>query len=196
MTGDITIESKLIPSFGGVFRSLLAEEAVYRPVYNGTGVITLESSLGGFHVFDLAGDTWILEPGAYWASDGSVQVSFVRERFLTALWAGEGWIYLQTKVSGKGKVVVTTRGPVEEIQLAKGTRVVTEERCVICRTSNVSFSVRRPTKNFLGKYTSGENWVRVYEGIGTILLNPAPYWRYRLFAGRGGGSDYPARFSS
>jgi uncharacterized protein (AIM24 family) len=193
LTGDVTIHSELIPSIGGLIKSLLADEAVYRPTYTGTGVITLESSLGGFHMLDLKGESWILEPGTYWASEGSVNVGFHRESLLTSLWAGEGLIYLQTRVSGYGKVVVTTCGPVEEIQLERGRKVVAEGKYVICRSADVSLKIRRPTKTYLGKYTAGEGLVRVYEGTGRILLNPTPYWRYRMFTERGGDPDYPSR---
>src|SRR5262245_30244444 len=53
LTGDITIRSKLVPSLGGLVKSLLANEAVYRPTYTGTGTVTLESTVGGFHVLEL-----------------------------------------------------------------------------------------------------------------------------------------------
>ena len=80
LIGDIAIHSKLIPSFVGMVSSLMADESVYRPTYTGTGIITLESSLGGFHVFRLRGESWILERGAYWASEGAIEVKFHRER--------------------------------------------------------------------------------------------------------------------
>jgi len=195
-TGDIKIHSQLVPSLGGLIKSLLADEAVYRPTYTGTGVITLESSLGGFHVLDLRGESWILERGTYWASDGSVDINFHRERLSTALWAGEGPIYLQTKVRGYGKVVLTTRGPVEEIALGEGKRLAAEGNYVIARTGDVSFKVRRSTKNFFGRFTAGEGFVRVYEGSGRILLNPAPYWRYRIFTERGGDPNNPSHTTS
>jgi uncharacterized protein (AIM24 family) len=196
LTGDIVIHSRLMPSVGGLIKSLLADEAVYRPTYSGTGVITLESTLGGFHVLDLAGESWILERGTYWASEGSVDVSYRRERLITGLWAGEGLVYLQTKVSGYGKVVVATRGPVEEIVLEKGKQVAAEGKYVICRTADVAFKVRRSTKNFFGRFTSGEGFVRTYEGPGKVILNPAPYWRYRVFTERAGDTDFPSRATS
>jgi hypothetical protein len=31
--------------------------------------------------------------------------------------------------------------------------------------------------------TSGEGLVRLYEGSGTVIMAPMPYWRQRLFAG-------------
>lgn len=192
LTGDISVHSQLIPSLGALIRSMFADESIYRPTYSGTGVITLESSLGGFHMLELNGESWILERGAYWASEGSVDVSFHREPVGTSIWAGEGLIYLQTRVRGEGKVVLATRGPVEEFVLGPGKSVAAEGKYVIARTADVSFKVRRTTRNFFGKYTSGEGMVRVYEGTGRILLNPSPYWRYRIFTERGGNPDSPA----
>jgi uncharacterized protein (AIM24 family) len=193
LQGDITAHSPLIPSFGGLFKSLIADEAVYRPTYSGTGIITLESSLGGFHIIEPKGESWILERGTYWASEGSIDVSFHREKVIPSLWAGEGFIYLQTKVKGEGKVVLSTKGPVETIHLEEGQRVVAEGKTVICRTASVRFSVRRPTKNLMGRITSGEDLVRVFEGRGTVILNPAPYWRYRIFNNRSTDFDHPSR---
>jgi uncharacterized protein (AIM24 family) len=185
MTGNIMLHSRLVPSVGGLIKSLLAEESVYRPTYTGTGLLTLESSYGGFHVIELEGESWILEKGTYWASDGSVDVTFHRERVLTSLWAGEGLVYLQTQVRGHGKVVITSTGPIEEITLEAGKTFVVEGKYVVGRTASVSYKLRRATKSFLGKYTAGEGLVRVYGGPGRILLNPAPYWRYRIRANPG-----------
>ena len=51
-TGDIEIESQLIPSPIKMMRSVFADEAIFCPVFSSTGVVTLESSLGRFHVLD------------------------------------------------------------------------------------------------------------------------------------------------
>lgn len=193
MTGEIAIHSQLIPSVRGLITSVMADEAVYRPTYTGTGIITLESTLGGFHVLPLQGESWILERGAYWASEGAVDVKFHREKMITGLWAGEGLVYLQTKVKGQGQVVLTTRGPTEEIILEKGQELVAEGNYVVCRTADVGLSIRRPTKNYLGRFTSGEGIVRVFTGPGRLLLTPTPYWRYYLLSQRKQNADLPSR---
>jgi uncharacterized protein (AIM24 family) len=180
MSGDISVYSPFLPSIGGVIASVLADEAMHRPTYTGTGVITTESSLGGFHLLELNGESWILERGAYWASEGNIDLKYHREPIMTALYAGEGFIYLQTKVSGHGKVIVCTKGPTEIIQLEKGQRFVAEGQYVICRTADVTMKIQRLTKNLLGRFTSGEKIVRVFEGTGKLLLNPAHYWRYSM----------------
>ncbi len=182
LTGDIKVHSKLIPSIPSAIKSVLALQAIYRPTYTGTGVVTLLSSLGGFHVMNLDDENWILERGTYWASEGNVEVSFHRVDFWTAYRAGEPIIYLQTRVKGSGKVVVRTRGPIEEITLAEGQKVAVDGKSVIGWSSSVRFRVRRPTDNFFGKLTSGQGRLRVFFGPGRVLLNPAPHWRYRLFA--------------
>ncbi len=173
---------------------MLADEAIYRATYTGTGVVTLESSPGGYHILELQGESWILERGTYWASDGAVDVSFHRERVLTSLEAGEGLVYLQTRVSGRGQVALTTRGPIKEVTLESGQSMVAEGRSVIARSSEISFRMQRPTKNLLGLFTAGEGWwVRAYRGPGKILLNPRPYWRYWVLVGRRGELDLPSQ---
>ena len=74
MRGEITLTPRL-PRLGDVFRSFFTQEARIRPYYNGTGSILLQPSLGGYHVVEVPeGETWILEPGVYWASSGTVAV--------------------------------------------------------------------------------------------------------------------------
>jgi uncharacterized protein (AIM24 family) len=143
--------------------------------------------LGGFHILDLKDESWVLEPGTYWASEDGIDVSFHRERMITGFWAGEGLVYLQTKVSGTGKVVVTTRGPVEVIQLEKGKKVAVDGNSVICRSADVSFRIGRATKGYLDLVTAGEGRIRIYEGTGKLLLNPSPYWRYKIAQDRVSG---------
>jgi uncharacterized protein (AIM24 family) len=184
MVGDIKIHSQLIPSVGGLMSSLLSGESVYRPTYAGSGTITLASSLGGFHVMELQGESWILEKGCYWASEGSVELQFFRERLMTSLWAGEGFVYLQTKVWGHGQVAVATKGPIEMIELKDGQELVVDGNCVIGRTANVSFKIGRPTKNYFGRFTAGEPFVRIYTGPGRVLVNPSFYWRYYMMTRR------------
>ena len=126
-------------------------------------------------------DAWILEDGAYWASDGGVDLGVHRERMITSFWAGEGFIDFQTQVSGKGRVVLNTTGPVEEIEL-RGERIAAEGKQIIARTAGLSYAIRRPTRSLIGYYLSGESRVRTYVGFGKVLLTKAPYLNQRLLS--------------
>ena len=62
-----------------------------RPRSVGTGSVFLDSTLGGYHVFQITpGERWILDTKCFWASDGEVNLRIHRERMLTAFFAGEG----------------------------------------------------------------------------------------------------------
>jgi len=181
LRGDISIKARL-PPVSGIIKRLLAEQTIIRPRYTGTGIIYLEASFAGFHLFELDKTPWILEKGAYWASDGEVALSVHRETVMTSLLSGEGFVALQTRVSGQGKVVLKSRGPVEIIDL-DDERVVADGRYVLARTEGIKYRVRRAAFSPVTSMLSGERWLRVYEGTGKVLLSSYPYWRYLLLAG-------------
>jgi uncharacterized protein (AIM24 family) len=180
LRGAIDVDVPL-PSLGRAIGNVLSDEPMIRPRYVGTGEIFLTPSLGGYHVLEVAEESWILEDGAYWASDGGVDLGVHREPMLTSFWAGEGLIDFQTRVSGIGRVVLNTIGPVEEIEL-RGERIAAEGKQIIARTASLSYGIRRPTRSLIGYYLSGESLVRTYTGFGKVLLTKAPYLNQRLLS--------------
>lgn len=83
MRGAIEVDAP-VPSIGQTIRSILSDESIIRPRNTGSGEIYLASSLGGYHVLEVEQDAWILEDGAYWASDGSIELGLHRERMITS----------------------------------------------------------------------------------------------------------------
>jgi uncharacterized protein (AIM24 family) len=191
MTGSITIDLPL-PTLRTWWVSLFSDESLLRPRYSGTGEVYLDASLGGYHRMKLKpGDRWILETHCFWAGDGEVLLSVHRERMLTSLWAGEGLFWYKTALKGEGQVVLRVDGPVEERQL-RDDRLVVDGRYVVAYTAGIRLSVRRPTKSFLAYFLSGQRAAYVYEGTGTILLVPVPYWRLRMQQEKGADQRWPA----
>lgn len=178
MRGRIEMESKA-PSMGGFLKSLATGESIFRPTYTGSGEVYLEPSLGGFHVMECAGETWILEGGAYWASESSIEIDVHREKSMTAFKSGEGLLDFQTKVSGRGAVVLASQGPVEVIHL-QNDKLTVDGRLVLARSSGLEYTVQRAARSLMGSMSSGEYMVRVYQGTGFVLMAPVPYWRKRL----------------
>lgn len=166
-----------IPTVATMVTASLSEERAVRPVLTGTGDVVLESSVGGFHIMELRGESWIIERGAYWASDDEIHVSVYRERMLNALWAGDGFIDFCTRVAGDGRVVLTARGPTREMELGDGETYAAEGKgVVIARSADVTYRVRRPARSLLGSWLSGERALRVFKGPGRIVVAPRPYW--------------------
>lgn len=174
--GNITMQSKP-PSAGGFLKSLATGENIFRPTYTGSGELYLEPSLSGFHILELDGSEWILDSGAYWASDGSVEVGIERNKLISGLIGGEG--LFQTKVKGRGKVAMVAQGAVEVVHL-QNDRLVVDGNFAIARTTTLNYRVEKATKSFFGSMTSGEFLVNTFEGTGTVLLAPIPYWQVML----------------
>ena len=184
LTGDIKMKARL-PGPIRLIRAALSGEEAFRPTFTGTGSLYLESSLGGFHELVLPGDeTWVIESGAYWASEAKVHQSFIREKMLTSLRTGEGFLSFQTKVSGKGKVMLCAPGPVEEVILSKsspnGGRIMADGKQVIARTAGVKYSVSLPGWLPWSRLKTGERLLRTYEGEGRLLMCTTPYWRFMM----------------
>lgn len=181
MRGAITMKAR-IPSVGAVIRAGLSEERAVRPTFTGTGELILESTLGGYYIFEPLEQDWIIEAGAYWASDGAIELGVHRERAITSFWAGEGLIDFCTRVKGDGKVVLMSPGPVQDIEIPAGEEMAVEGKLVIGRTASTAYAIRRPTRSFLGSILSGERSLRIYKGPGRVLISSTPYWNSFLLA--------------
>jgi uncharacterized protein (AIM24 family) len=156
MLGSIAVEAPG-PSEGGP-----TDKKAERPVYRGTGTIFLEPTFGECTVLDLAGDEWILDRGAFLACDTTISVDV----FTSKAWAG-------TRVSGHGKVLVHSPGPLERIEL-KGETLVVDGSFAVARTAAVDFSVEQATGKLFGAWASGEGLLRTFRGNGTVLIAPVP----------------------
>ncbi len=169
--GNIEMKSQA-PSAGGLLKAFVSGESAFKPTYTGTGEIYFGPPMfGEYVVLPLNGEEWILDQGAYVCSDIGIEVSASRNKAITGLVGGEG-LY-QTSVKGQGTVVMQAPGKVQRIDM-QGERLAVDGSFAVARSSNLNYSVRKATKSIIGSMTSGEGWLNVFEGQGTVLLAPVP----------------------
>ncbi len=179
MDGNVEMDVPL-PSLRSMWVSLFSDESVLRPRYVGSGQLYLDSTFGGYHIFDVkAGEQWILERRCFWASDGEVRLGIHREPMWTSWWAGEGLLWYKTTLRGEGQAVLSVDGPVEEVEL-RGQRVLIDGHFVVARTSGVRMRLRRPARSYLSHWLSGQKLSCSYEGTGRLFVCAVPYWRQRM----------------
>jgi len=156
------------PSLLSVIKSLLADEAIYRPTYTGTGVVT-SNPRWGLPYPRAAGRKLDLER----APTGPRRQ---RRRQLPPEASCRARGGRRPCTSGRGerarKVVLTRRADRGNL----GERPVhgRRRRSVIARSAEVRFRMKRPTRNLLGRLTAGESWWCSLPRPGRILLNPGP----------------------
>ncbi len=168
--GPIEMKSTM-PTVKGFLKSKLSGERVFRPVYNGTGKLVLEPSFKNFYELELDDERYILDRGAYWASDIGINADMFMNKVSTSLFSGEGII--QTAVSGTGKVIIQAPGEIEVIDLYKD-RIVIDGSLAVARSDTLDFSIRQSARSLLGTVTSGEVLVSVLEGTGRVYIAPIP----------------------
>ena len=182
MKGPIEMTSTQMGGVGGMFKSMLSGESIVRPVYEGTGELYLEPSYGVFTIFDLEGEEWILDKGAYYASEMSVEVGVFTNKAISGMFSGEG--FFQTKVSGSGKVVVSSQGPLETVEL-NNDKLVVDGKFAVARTGNLEYRVQKASKGLFSTVISGEGLVNTFTGTGKVLLAPVAH-RFSYLEGQFG----------
>jgi len=170
LIGHIQIEAQL-PSVGGFLKSALTKEKAVRPRYRGTGEIFLEPTFADVNILELNGEEWILDRGAFLAADRTVAIDMFTNKAWTGLFGGEG--LFQTKISGRGKVMYVSQGPIERIDLRNEILRV-DGSFAVARTAGVGYTLDRATKSFFGSMMSGEGVVSTFTGPGTVLISPVP----------------------
>jgi len=169
--GNIEMKSQA-PSAGGLLKAFVSGESAFKPTYTGSGEIYFGPPMfGEYVVLPLNGEEWILDQGAYVCSDIGIEVSAKRNKAITGLAGGEG--LFQTSVKGQGTVVMKAPGKVQRIDM-QGERLAVDGSFAVARSANLNYSVRKATKSLIGSMTSGEGWLNVFEGQGTVLLAPVP----------------------
>lgn len=169
--GQIQMQANA-PSLGGMAKSFLTKEKMVRPVYSGHGEVYLEPTFGEIEFLDLDGQqVWILDKGAYLASDQGVQLGMYTNPAFQSFFGGEGMF--QTQVSGTGKVMFASPGPLERIDL-RGQTLTVDGSFAVARSGGIEFRVEKATKGLFRSMMSGEGMVNVFTGYGTVLIAPIP----------------------
>lgn len=185
--GNIEFKPTL-PRLGDMIRSMFTQESRIRPFLTGRGKIYLQPSLSGYHILTVKkGERWILEPGEYWASEGSVKLGLTRDPLLASFWAGDGLLAWKTTLSGEGKAAIKAPGPVEVVEVDEEALRV-QGRLVLGRTDGLRFrSVL--SASFPRNLISGQKRLRVFEGSGKALVAWTPFWNEHLYQRMTGGQS-------
>jgi uncharacterized protein (AIM24 family) len=181
---------QLIPRLPGpldYLRSLYNDEARIRPEYVGSGTVTLQPSLGGYHLMDVEdGEAWVLEPGVYWASDGSIELGLTRDPIWTSFFLGDGFFNWKTLIRGRGRLALNAPGPVEMVEIRDGA-FRAQGRIILGRTAGLRFTSERPAP-FPRNLIAGQRRLRALTGTGRVLVCFTPYWNEHMYALMTGGT--------
>lgn len=169
MTPNVELEAKSTGK--GIFGSMKAAiggEALFGSVFtckDGNGEVVLApTSLGQIMEINLKNDTIFCEGGAYLAGDVGLTISTVGS--LRSVISGEG-LFLQ-KLSGTGRVYISSFGAIIEKYVAPGETFVVDTGHLVAFESTVEYTIKKSSKSLIDSYLTAEGLVAEYYGPGKV----------------------------
>ncbi|MFT5432197.1 MAG: hypothetical protein ACI9OJ_002896 [Myxococcota bacterium] len=179
MKGHLTLKTKAGDVGGvlglakGLSRRMLAKETIHRNLFEGTGEIHTEPTMGHYIILRVDNETYTVDKGMYCCSEATLSVKAVMQKNVSSgLFGGEG--LFQTEISGDGLCVLTCPVPVEELVCYElnDDRLSVDGTFAVMRTGDVTFSVKKAAQGFYSSATSGEGMLQTFEGTGKVWIAP------------------------
>ncbi|MCM1507328.1 MAG: AIM24 family protein [Ruminococcus flavefaciens] len=173
---EITTDVKGVGDFvGKMFKSSVTKETAVKPKYSGNGILVLEPTYKYIILKEVS--EWqsglVIEDGMFLACDGTVNQGITaRKNVSSAVLGGEGLFNLS--LTGKGVVALESNVPEDElIEIhLDNDELRIDGNMAVCWSKSLEFTVEKATKTFIGSAVSGEGFVNVYRGTGTVLMAP------------------------
>ena len=166
----VSVETKSEGGFFGGLKRMVGGESFFQNTYTAPakgGEVTLAPALpGDMRVIAISGDDFLLQSGAYIASE--MGVSFDSSWGGSKGFFGSGSLIL-LKVSGQGNVLIGAYGAIEERTLAAGERYNIDTGHIVGFDASVNFEVRR-VGGWKSTLLSGEGLVCEMTGPGRVLM--------------------------
>lgn len=160
--------------FGKALGAKVTGETMSKPEYYGQGLLMLEPTYKHIIMVDVA--QWgsiVLQDGLFLACDQTIQHKVIaRNNLSSAVLGGEGLFNLS--LTGNGVAVLESPVPQQElIQFNLQNDVVKiDGNMAIAWSGSLEFTVEKSSKSLIGSAVSGEGFVNVYRGTGSILMAP------------------------
>ncbi|WP_089965614.1 AIM24 family protein [Lihuaxuella thermophila] len=179
MKGHITVENSVGGATGMLKKlasSMLTNESVFKPTYQGQGEIYLEPDFGHYLIHQLDHEEIIVDKGMFYCCESTVKVGLAAMKNISsATRGGEG--FFQTKLSGSGICVLKSPVPQDEIikfQL-NNERLQVDGDFALLRSGSIQFTVEKSTQSMIGSVTSGEGLLQTFTGTGQVWIAPTQH---------------------
>lgn len=158
---------------GGLGRMLFSGENFFfetlRASRGDGSVFIAPSAPGDVVLLELDGSIdYTVEKGGYLASEESVSVSTTAQNLVQGFFSGEGFFVL--KLSGRGKVAISSFGSIHEVSLESGEEYIVDNSHLVAWPSYMTYNIEKASSGWISSFTSGEGLVCRFKGPGKIYI--------------------------
>lgn len=174
--GNVSMESGVNAGnfLGKALGAKVTGESMAKPIYKGQGLLMLEPTYK--HLISIDVSQWgsiVLDDGLFLACDSTLNQKVVaRNNISSAVLGGEGLFNLS--LTGNGIAILESPVPQQELIVfnLQDDVVKIDGNMAIAWSGSLQFTVEKSSKSLLGSAVSGEGFVNVYRGTGSILMAP------------------------
>jgi uncharacterized protein (TIGR00266 family) len=174
MSDTIDVDSKMERGLlGGLTRKLLTGETLFfqsLKASRGAGEVLLASAYPGeIEILELDGsEEYLLQKDGFLAAEEGIEISTKAQNLTKGLFSGEGFFVM--RVSGKGKIAISTYGGIHKITLAPGETRIIDNSHMVCWSANSNYKIEKASKGWVSSFTSGEGLVCRFQGPGEVYI--------------------------
>jgi len=174
MSDTVDVDSKMERGLlGGLTRKLLTGETLFFQTLKaarGAGNVMMASAYPGeIQILDLDGsEEYILQKDGFLAAEESIEISTKAQNLTKGLFSGEGFFVM--RVSGKGKIAISTYGGIHKISLAPGETKIIDNSHMVAWSANANYKIEKASKGWISSFTSGEGLVCRFQGPGDVYI--------------------------
>lgn len=177
MLGNVEMESGITAGnfIGKALKASVTGETMAKPIYKGHGLLMLEPTYKHIIAVDVAqwGGNIVLQDGLFLACDNTLADKVVaRSNVSSAVLGGEGLFNLS--LQGQGIAVLESPVPQQELIVFNldNDVVKIDGNMAVAWSGSLQFTVEKSSKSLVGSAVSGEGFVNVYRGTGSVLMAP------------------------
>ncbi len=178
MIGDVEATTG-IKGVGDIIKkavgSLVTNETLTKPHYEGEGIIVLEPTFRHIILEDM--NSWpdgiVIEDGMFLACDDTVEQDLSARKTASSLLFGKEGI-VNSVFYGKGILALESPVPRDElieVELVDNVLKI-DGNMAVAWSPNLKFTVNKSMETLVGSAVSKEGLVNVYEGTGKVLIAP------------------------
>jgi len=164
------MEGGVLGALGRKF--LTGESAFFQTLTASRGdgeVLLAPSTPGDVQILELNGSNFFyVQKEGFLAGDATLNIETASQGIIKGLLSGEG-IFIQ-RISGVGKLVVSSFGAIHKLTLAPNEMMVVDNAHLVAWSGSVSYEVVRSSKGIMDTLTSGEGLVCNVRGPGDMYI--------------------------
>ncbi|GBG67804.1 hypothetical protein CBR_g928 [Chara braunii] len=112
------------------------------------------------------GDDWLMEKGAFLASDPTVEIGVHAQGVVTGCFGGEGIFILRG--SGQGRLLVSSYGSIIRYDLGPGEVRKIDNGALVAWQAHLRYTISKASRSLFATIFSGEGFVTQFTGPGTV----------------------------